>query len=339
MTGQPAPVSPRPARRGRVVPLRPAGGAAPVGDNDGRGEHDGQSELEAAGAAAWAALERHLDRCALAAATVRAYRRQARAYLDWLAEHPGEHPDAFADLVGAEAAVTAWRRHLLGRRAAPASVGQALAAVELLYAQPHAQGPAIRVAVSRPRVPRPGEPDALDPRQDAAVQRAADRRGARDAAIIALLRYTGARVEEAARLELDDLAITARTGTVRLHGKGDQVRTVPIPAPARDRISTWLDRRATHPRAADAGLWLGQRGRLSISGIRDVVLAAGADADLPGLRPHRLRHTYATRLRQGGADPAQIQALMGHASLNTTARCFRAGPAEVASVVDRIFQP
>ncbi|MGV9764753.1 tyrosine-type recombinase/integrase [Micromonospora tulbaghiae] len=57
---------------------------------------------------------------------------------------------------------------------------------------------------------------------------------------------------------------------------------------------------------------------------------------LPGLRPHRLRHTYATRLCQGGADPAQVQALLGHASLDTTARYFRAGAAEQAAVVERI---
>ncbi|MGC9670935.1 tyrosine-type recombinase/integrase [Planosporangium sp. 12N6] len=49
-------------------------------------------------------------------------------------------------------------------------------------------------------------------------------------------------------------------------------------------------------------------------------LLCGAAAGLPGLRPHRLRHTYATRLRQGGADPAQVQALLGYSSLDTTAR-------------------
>ena len=46
---------------------------------------------------------------------------------------------------------------------------------------------------------------------------------------------------------------------------------------------------------------------LTISGITQVVLAVGEDAGIAGLRPHRLRHAYATRL-QGGADPAQVQA-------------------------------
>lgn len=77
----------------------------------------GPAELEATAAAAGVALERHLDRCALAPRTVTAYRRQARAYLDWLTSNAGAHPDAFADQVGAEAAVTAWRRHLIGQRA------------------------------------------------------------------------------------------------------------------------------------------------------------------------------------------------------------------------------
>jgi integrase/recombinase XerC len=66
-----------------------------------------------------------------------------------------------------------------------------------------------------------------------------------------------------------------------------------------------------------------------------VVRTVGKDAGLPGLRPHRLRHTYATRLREGGADPAQIQALLGHASIETSARYFRASAAEVAALVDR----
>jgi integrase len=68
------------------------------------------------------------------------------------------------------------------------------------------------------------------------------------------------------------------------------------------------------------------------------VLAVGRQAGIVGLRPHRLRHTYATRLRQGGADPAQVQALLGHASVETAGRHFRAGAEEQADVVERVFE-
>jgi integrase len=184
--------------------------------------------------------------------------------------------------------------------------------VTLLYEH----GPQLRITVKRVRVERPGEPDALTPAQQGALERAADRRGRRDAAITAVLLYTGARAEECAGLAVDDVAITPRTGQVRLLGKGNQVRVVPLPTRGRERVSAWLLERGRKP----GPLWLGQRGPLSISGVTQVVLAVGRQAGIAGLRPHRLRHTYATRLRQGGADVAQVQALLGHASVEPAGR-------------------
>ena len=293
--------------------------------------HGAAGDVAAAGARALDALHRYLNRCKLADNSVRAYRRQAGAYVTWLGGHAAEHPDAFADVVGAEAAVTAWRRYLVrGKKARPATINQALAAVDLLYEH----GAGLRIAVKRARVPAPGEPAALDRAAQGRVERAALRRGPRDAAIIAVLLYTGARVEEAARLDLEDVAITARTGAIVLRGKGDEVHEVPLPALARGCLSDWIAVRGTEP----GPLWTGQRGRLSISGITQVVLAVGAEAGLAGLRPHVLRHTYGTRLRQGGADVAQVQALLHHASISTTARYFRAGAAEQAAVVETVFE-
>src|ERR1700761_4580068 len=75
-----------------------------------------------------AVLGRHLDRCKLSARTVRAYKRQAAAYAGWLAANGGAHGDAFTDLVGAEGAVTAWKRDMLAARAGASTVNQALAA-------------------------------------------------------------------------------------------------------------------------------------------------------------------------------------------------------------------
>lgn len=173
-------------------------------DRDREGHRATPRGSDAAVDGALAALNRHLDRCALAANTTKAYRARTRAYAAWLDQHAGEHQDAFVDQVGAEAAVTAWRRHLITTKAGPSTVNQALAAVDLLYEI----GAGLQLKVKRARVPRPGEPDALTPKEQGAVERAADRRGARDAAIVALLLYTGARAQECARLDLDDLALS-----------------------------------------------------------------------------------------------------------------------------------
>ena len=161
-------------RHARVVPLHDVG----------RARH------------ALAGFEHHLIRCKLSANTVTAYRRQATAYVDWLGQDGTDHSDAFTDTIGAEAAVTTWRRRLLRSGASPAAVNQALAAITLLYEH----GAALRIQVKRARVPRPGEPEALNTAQQNRLERAAARRGDRDAAIIAVLLYTGARAAECAGL-------------------------------------------------------------------------------------------------------------------------------------------
>jgi integrase len=280
-----------------------------------------------AAAEALAAVSRHLDRCKLAARTVRAYKRQSAAYADWLAAHAADHGDAFTGLVGVEGAVTAWKRDLITGRSSPATVSQALAAVTLMYQQA-----GLRIGVKRVRIPRPGEPDALTPQQEAALRRAAARRGPRDAAIIAVLLDAGARAGKCARLDAEDFAITATPARSACTARATRSASSRCPG-APELAPAWLDMRDRDPGPA----WTGQRGPLTISGITQVVLAAGADAGIKGLRPHRCRHTFATRLCQGGADPAQVQAMLGHKSIDTAARYFRSGSAGNAAVIERIF--
>lgn len=144
--------------------------------------------------------------------------------------------------------------------------------------------------------------------------------GLRDLAVLELLYGTGVRVSELCGLDIDDLD-TGR-GTVRVHGKGNRERIVPVGEPAARAIQDWL--RAGRPELATENsgpaLFLGTRGgRLHPTSARRIVHARIAEVgDMPDLSPHGLRHSAATHLLEGGADLRSVQEILGHASLATT---------------------
>lgn len=144
--------------------------------------------------------------------------------------------------------------------------------------------------------------------------------GLRDRAVLELLYATGARVSELCGLDLDDLDESRQT--VRLLGKGNKERTVPLGRPALEAVHAWTERGRQLWVTARSGpaLLLGARGnRLDPRTARRVVHARlGALPGLPDLGPHGLRHSAATHLLEGGADLRSVQELLGHATLATT---------------------
>jgi integrase/recombinase XerC len=144
--------------------------------------------------------------------------------------------------------------------------------------------------------------------------------GLRNAAIVELLYATGARVSELCGLDVDDLERSR--GTVRLLGKGNKERTVPLGDPAARAVYSWLARGRPRLATLDSGaaLLLGARGgRLDPRAARQVVHdRLNAVSGVADLGPHGLRHTAATHLLEGGADLRSVQELLGHATLATT---------------------
>jgi len=153
----------------------------------------------------------------------------------------------------------------------------------------------------------------------------------RDAALLELLYATGARVSEAVGLAVDD--VTGPEGLhpeLRLLGKGDKERVVPVGSYARAALEAYLvrarpvlaagrGRAARDPRSSSA-LFLGSRGGpLSRQGAWLVIRGAAERAQLGvEVSPHSLRHSFATHLLEGGADVRVVQELLGHASVATT---------------------
>ena len=144
--------------------------------------------------------------------------------------------------------------------------------------------------------------------------------GIRDRAILELLYACGLRVSELTGLDTDRLDLPGLQ--VRVIGKGNRERRVPMGDEARERIHRYLagPRQAWTAGRPTAAVFVSQRGaRLARESVWRLVrrwaAAAGVDARVT---PHTFRHSFATHLLEGGADLRVVQTLLGHASISTT---------------------
>jgi len=165
-------------------------------------------------------------------------------------------------------------------------------------------------------------PRALSRRTAVRFLRAVEQRPSpRDQALALIPFYAGARIAETVGLDVDDVKISARKGTLRILGKGGKVREVPLHPALRAVLADWLAERGDWPGAHGAALFLNQRGgRLSARGAGDIITAIATDAHLDGegVSAHPLRHTFVTTLVRGGTDLVTVAELAGHARLETT---------------------
>lgn len=142
----------------------------------------------------------------------------------------------------------------------------------------------------------------------ARIEKGRDFAARRDAAVLRVFLDTGARLAEVAGLRWDPAApehhdVDLDQGVLRVMGKGGRMRIVPIGTKTVRAIDRYLLARERHAAAHLPDLWLGHRGRLTASGIAQMVKERGAEAGIADLHPHRLRHTFAhTWLASGGGE-------------------------------------
>ncbi|MDQ1580958.1 MAG: integrase/recombinase XerD [Microbacteriaceae bacterium] len=255
--------------------------------------------------------------------TVAAYRRDLGAYASWLAERGVSDPAAIG-----QQQISEFSGHLGTREDAPlgaSSVARMLSTVRglhrfMLEEQLVAQDVAHEV---KPPKVASRLPKAISIEQVNALLAATDGddiRAMRDKALLELLYATGARVTEAVSLNVDDVFDEE---IVRLTGKGNKQRIVPLGRYAREAIDAYLVR--ARPVLSVRGkstpaLFLGARGqRVSRQNAWLIIRAAAERAGLDiEISPHTLRHSFATHLLTGGADVRVVQELLGHSSVATT---------------------
>jgi integrase/recombinase XerD len=259
-------------------------------------------------------LELRVER-GLSPLTIAAYRRDLQQFAATAGSRWRNDPEPVTDFVNG------LRR--AGRR--PSTQARKVAAIRSFYGFALREGIAGRDVAALLDSPRPGSylPDVLDADD---VERilaapAGDEPAAiRDAAILELLYACGLRVSELTGLDLD--RVDMPNLQVRVIGKGNKERRVPMGEPARERMHRYLN----GPRATwTAGrptpaVFVSQRGkRLTREAVWRLVRRWTRAAGVSGhVTPHTFRHSFATHLLEGGADLRVVQTLLGHASISTT---------------------
>ncbi|OYN91303.1 site-specific tyrosine recombinase XerD [Parenemella sanctibonifatiensis] len=260
--------------------------------------------------------------------TIAGYRRDLTRYRDHLINQGVSDPGVVTPEHVADFVVALREQH----RLAPASAARAVVAVRGLHKFALVEGITTSDPAARVRPPSQTQhlPKALTIGQVQHLLEAPDPAtpaGLRDRCLLELLYGTGARISEVLALDVDDLTDLLAAGEdagLRLIGKGDKERIVPLGSFARSAVEAWLVRGrpelAARARTATPALLLNARGqRLSRQSAWQAVTRQAQRADLEvEISPHTLRHSYATHLLEGGADVRVVQELLGHASVTTT---------------------
>lgn len=256
--------------------------------------------------------------------TLSNYRRDVQRYLSWL-DSVGKgslHEVKTSDL---EAYVQDLRRGVGGSRPlAASSTSRALVVARGLHKFAAAEGyvPADVAASVSPPSTGAKLPDTLTVDEVTKLLAAVPTdtpTGVRDKALLEVLYGTGARVSEALALTVDD--VTDHDGFLTVTGKGGKQRVVPIGSHATSAVDAYLVRaRPALATGKSHALFLNKRGgALTRQSVWTIIKKAAESADIQQeISPHTLRHSYATHLREGGADVRTIQELLGHASVTTT---------------------
>ena len=268
-------------------------------------------------AALHAAYTSRLSTAPLSAETRRTYASKTRQYLAWLPTAVLDG-DPLTDSTARDRAVHDWRTHLLtADHQAPATVNNALSAVDDFYTRRGMGRAAVERASVTVKTPRSLNRSA-QLRWLHAVEAAPS---PRDRTLAGIPFYAGARIAETVRLDTRDLTLSGQRGELRIRGNGARVRQVPIHPRLRADLRRWLDDRPNWPGAdSNPALFLNHRGgRLSVRGARDIIAriadAAGLGADITA---QVLRNTFAATLVTGGADLVLVADLLGHARLDST---------------------
>lgn len=222
-----------------------------------------------------------------------------------------------------------------GGKATPATVNRALVSLRVFFNWLHEKGdiPYNPAANIRPvRTAKKPAPKWLSRKEQAALMRAVKAKGnPRDEAMIGLMLHAGLRIGELCSLKREDIEIAPRSGHVRVRGKGNKERVVPLNVTIRKILEVWLRENPGDP------LWPNRYGEpISPRGVRKLLEEYAYEARLEGVTPHTLRHTFCKNLIDSGVSIDQVAMLAGHESLDVTKLYTAPSEKDLQAAVEKV---
>ncbi len=218
--------------------------------------------------------------------------------------------------------------HLKSQSYAEATVARKVAAVKSFFSFLQAEGQLKANPTEQLASPKVGKmlPKPLSVQEIDELLEQPSRRNTpeakRDRAMLELMYATGLRVTELVSLDLNDVQIDGEKPYVRLLGKGNRERQVPLLDQPVQELSEYirLARLRLVGERNETALFVNRRGeRLTRQGFWLILKGYAADAGIRGhVTPHTLRHSFATHMLRGGMDIHKVQELLGHANISTT---------------------
>ncbi len=266
--------------------------------------------------------------------TVRSYVNDLKSFVKWYVETTGADP-VVTEIGPLD--IAEFKRYLLTKGRKPATINRAIVCLSRFFLWLVNQGlvkdnPAKNVK----RVPEnKSAPKSLERKEIMRLMRAVQGSGkTRDLAIVTLLLHTGVRVSELCNLEIEDIVLKERSGSLTVRsGKGNKWREVPLNSTVRRALSTWLAERGPGP----GRLFTGRKGgKITERNVEYLITKYAYEARLEKVTPHTLRHCFCKNLIDAGVSLDRVALLAGHSNLNTTARYTMAGVMDLQRAVQEL---
>ncbi len=208
---------------------------------------------------------------------------------------------------------------------APSSIRQVIVILKIFFRHLAGKGSITEDIAESLLAPRPGQilPKTLNEHDVELLLESVETQtplGMRDRAILELLYASGLRLAEVISSRLENMYL--EEGFIRVTGKGNKTRVIPVGSKARQQVEHYLDNgrpKLVRPKTS-SHIFISVRGtQLSSSRVWQIVRERAKRSGLANpVHPHQLRHSFATHLLSGGADLRIIQEMLGHADISTT---------------------